>query len=155
MPKLPMEIALKSFGELTATELYEILHLRNLVFVQEQNCVFVDTDFKDQSSLHLMFKEGEQLLAYTRLLPEGVSYTDYTSIGRVVSLPAARGTGMGKALMLQSIAQIEKHFGTKFPIKIGAQLYLEQFYASFGFEKVGPVYDEDGIDHIHMIRQWV
>ena len=145
---------LKSFGELTCAELYELLHLRNLVFVQEQNCVFVDTDFKDQASLHLMLKEGDTLLAYTRLLPEKVAYQGFTSIGRVVSAPSARGKGLGRILMQQSIEQVQAQFGTIFPIKIGAQLYLEQFYASFGFEKVGPVYDEDGIDHIHMIRRW-
>jgi ElaA protein len=144
----------KHFKDLNISELYDILHLRNVVFVLEQNCVFVDTDFKDQQSWHFMLKAGDDLLAYTRLLPEGVSYDGYTSIGRVVSSPAARGKGLGKVLMAKSIEAIEAIFGTKFPIKIGAQLYLEEFYASFGFEKVGTVYDEDGIDHIHMIRQW-
>ncbi len=151
---MPVFAECKAFSDLSVNELYDILHLRNVVFVLEQNCVFVDTDFKDQQSWHFMLKSGDDLLAYTRLLPEGVSYDGYTSIGRVVSSPAARGKGLGKALMAQSIEAIEAIFGTKFPIKIGAQLYLEEFYASFGFEKVGDVYDEDGIDHIHMIRQW-
>jgi ElaA protein len=37
------------------------------------------------------------------------------------------------------------------PIKIGAQYYLKKFYATFGFVQTGEIYDEDGIDHIHMI----
>ncbi len=128
---MPVVAECKAFSDLSVNELYDILHLRNVVFVLEQNCVFVDTDFKDQQSWHFMLKAGDDLLAYTRLLPEGVSYDGYTSIGRVVSSPAARGKGLGKALMAQSIEAIEAIFGTKFPIKIGAQLYLEEFYASF------------------------
>ena len=38
------------------------------------------------------------------------------------------------------------------PIKIGAQLYLKKFYESLGFVQSGDVYDEDGIDHIEMIK---
>ena len=45
-----------------------------------------------------------------------------------------------------------KLFG-KNSIKIGAQLYLKSFYESLGFVQVGDIYDEDGIDHIKMIRQ--
>ena len=37
-------------------------------------------------------------------------------------------------------------------IKIGAQLYLKNFYESFGFKQIGDVYNEDGILHIKMIR---
>ena len=37
-------------------------------------------------------------------------------------------------------------------IRIGAQQYLERFYASFGFETVSAPYDEDGIMHIDMLR---
>ncbi|MGZ4019974.1 MAG: GNAT family N-acetyltransferase [Flavisolibacter sp.] len=36
---------------------------------------------------------------------------------------------------------------------MGAQLYLEKFYESFGFQRVSDVYLEDGIEHIYMIRQ--
>jgi ElaA protein len=37
-------------------------------------------------------------------------------------------------------------------IRIGAQLYLKNFYGSLGFECQGVVYLEDGIEHIEMIR---
>lgn len=94
---------------------------------------------------------GDHLAAYTRLVPKGVSY-DYHSIGRVVTSPLNRGDGMGRALMQKSIDVCEELFG-KDTIKIGAQLYLKKFYESFGFVQTGAVYDEDGIDHIHMLRQ--
>ena len=54
--------------------------------------------------------------------------------------------------MEKSIEEVETLFG-KTPIKIGAQLYLREFYTSFGFRQTGDIYVEDGIDHIEMIRQ--
>ena len=53
--------------------------------------------------------------------------------------------------MIRSVAEIERVF-RKPPIKIGAQLYLNKFYCSFGFAQCGPMYLEDDIEHIPMIR---
>lgn len=116
----------------------------------EQNCVFQDADNKDQQCYHLMGWVDDQLAAYTRLVPQGVTYKQM-SIGRVVTSPAFRKSGIGKALMEQSILVCSKLFGEG-TIKIGAQLYLRKFYEGLGFVQTGEVYDEDGIDHIHMIR---
>lgn len=140
----------KSFNELTSAELYAILRLRNEVFVVEQNCVFQDADNKDQQSMHLMGFVNNELAAYTRLLNVGVAY-DKVSIGRVVTSPAYRNSGIGKALMAQSIEKCTALFGEQ-DIKIGAQLYLKKFYENFGFVQTSEVYDEDGIDHIEMIK---
>ena len=142
---------LKNFEELTPYQLYAILQLRNEVFVVEQNCVFQDADDKDQDSYHLMGFINDKLIAYTRLVPPGVSY-EQASIGRVVTSPSVRRAGAGKELMQQSIDSFYKLFGVQ-PIKIGAQLYLKKFYESFGFKQVGEVYLEDGIEHIYMIKQ--
>jgi ElaA protein len=141
---------LKTFNELTVHELYAILRLRSEIFVVEQNCPFQDMDNKDQSSWHLMGWYKEKLVAYTRLLPPGTAY-DYASIGRVVTSASSRGTGIGRQLMEKSISELQRLFGTG-PIKIGAQLYLKEFYHSLGFEQSSDIYDEDGIDHIEMIR---
>ncbi len=144
------------FQGLSLRTLYDIMVLRQEVFVVEQNCVFLDADGdKDFSSHHLTIYNNEGvLLAYTRLLPEGVAYESYTSIGRVVNHPSARGTGIGKELMEYSIAWIEKLFGTEHPIKIGAQTYLLHFYEKFGFVSTGEEYIEDGIPHTKMVKQW-
>ena len=37
-------------------------------------------------------------------------------------------------------------------IRIGAQHYLESFYADFGFRPASGPYLEDGIAHIQMLR---
>jgi len=54
--------------------------------------------------------------------------------------------------MQQSIKECYELFG-KQTIKIGAQLYLKKFYESFGFIQSSNVYDEDGIDHIEMLKE--
>jgi ElaA protein len=144
---------IKNFGDLLPGELYAVLQLRNEVFVVEQNCVFQDADDKDQASHHLMAWQEGKLVAYTRLLPPGLGY-EQASIGRVVTSPAVRRSGIGKELMERSIRAVEELFG-KGPIKIGAQLYLQQFYQSFGFIRVSEVYLEDGIQHIYMMRQYI
>lgn len=141
---------LKHFKDLTPHELYAIMRLRNEVFVVEQNCVYQDADNKDIYCHHLMLFNEKELIAYARLLPAGISY-DEMSIGRVVSSPAVRGTGKGKILMQIAIDSCRKLFGDG-PIRIGAQRYAEKFYTSLGFSSSGEVYDEDGIDHIIMIR---
>ena len=144
-----MEISLKSFDALTPNELYQILTLRSEVFVVEQQCVFLDMDQKDQKSEHLMFWDEKNLVAYCRILPAGVSYTE-PSIGRVVSSPKYRETGAGRRLMQQAINMARQRYGNQ-PIRIGAQLYLKKFYSSLGFEAQGDIYLEDGIEHVEMI----
>lgn len=143
------EWRLKKFEELTPYELYSILRLRNEVFVVEQNCVFQDADDKDQGCWHYMGFIGNDLAAYTRLVPPGYIY-DEPSIGRVVTSHSYRRTGIGKKLMQGSIEKCYELFG-RLPIKIGAQFYLKKFYSSFGFEQVSEIYLEDGIEHIYMV----
>lgn len=144
--------SVKKFEVLTPYELYNIMWLRNEVFVVEQNCVYQDADYKDQKGWHLMGEdENGQLMAYVRLLPVGVSYEKEPSIGRVVTNPAARGTGVGRELMKVAIQQCEELFG-KVDIKIGAQYYLLKFYNSLGFKQTSDIYLEDEIEHIEMIR---
>jgi ElaA protein len=139
---------LKKFEDLTPFELYNIMQLRNEVFVVEQNCVYQDADNKDVKAHHFMGWDGDVLVAYTRLLPQGISYTE-ASIGRVVSNPKYRGTGAGRQLMQNSIENTFILFNCN-AIKIGAQLYLKKFYESLGFVQCSPEYLEDNIPHIEM-----
>ncbi|MBS1659690.1 MAG: GNAT family N-acetyltransferase [Bacteroidetes bacterium] len=139
----------KKFDELTPRELYIILRLRSEVFVVEQNCVFLDMDNKDFYCDHLMGWQGDQLVGYSRIVPAGISYVE-SSIGRIVSSPAARGQKVGRELVAQSIDLLYKLHGKR-DIRIGAQYYLLQFYSSFGFVQKGEIYLEDGIEHIEML----
>ena len=142
------------FADLTAAALYEMLALRQQVFVLEQACLYPDIDGLDPGAHHLLgwrTVDGKRELAATlRCLAPGAKY-DEMSLGRVVTSPSARGTGLGRELVAQGIACAGRlHPGHA--IRIGAQAHLEAFYAGFGFRTVSAPYDEDGILHIDMLR---
>lgn len=140
-----------TFEELSVHQLYAIMVLRQEVFVVEQTCWYLDADNKDQAALHLMGTTPDgRLAAYTRLLDRGVSYPDYASIGRVVTAPWARGKGLGRPLMQESLRVLFDRFGRQ-PVKISAQAHLQEYYGSIGFVGTGEIYDEDGIPHRAMV----
>ena len=144
-----MEWICKAFDLLTPAELYAILRLRNEVFVVEQRCIFQDADNRDQQAHHLMCWSDNELIAYARLLPPQRMYEE-ASIGRVITAAIARNKKIGRELMQRSIAGCYSIFG-KVSIKIGAQLYLKNFYESLGFIQTSEMYLEDDIQHIEMI----
>ena len=140
------------YADLQLDQLYALLRLRAEVFVVEQCCAYQDLDGKDQQAIHLLaLTERHQLAGYTRLFPKGVTYEAYASIGRVITAPFARGRGLGRPLIQESVRQLFAHFGPQ-PIKISAQAHLQAYYQSVGFTGTGPIYDEDGIPHRAMVR---
>ncbi|MEZ7918535.1 MAG: GNAT family N-acetyltransferase, partial [Patiriisocius sp.] len=84
-----MNIEIKTFKELDTSTLYDILQLRSGVFVVEQNCVYQDIDGKDKEALHIIYKQEDKLVAYTRCFAPGVYFKE-ASIGRVVVTPKER-----------------------------------------------------------------
>ncbi len=141
----------KAFDQLNTRELYEMLALRQQVFVVEQDCPYLDADGKDYNCLHVLGKDiKDQVIAHTRIVPPGISYEKYSSIGRVVISEAIRGSGIGKSLMLYSM-QLTYEKYPLLPIKISAQVYLTKFYENLGFVVDGEAYLEDDIPHIAMI----
>lgn len=145
-----MNILCQSWNELDTNLLYDILQLRQEVFVLEQDCPYLDADGKDQHSHHVLFYKNDQLVAYTRLVPKGISYDDYVSIGRVVNHQSIRGQGIGKQLMEYSIEKCKELFPDN-KIKISAQVYLLKFYTELGFKETGDRYLEDDIPHCAMV----
>lgn len=140
---------LKAFECLSLNELYQIMRVRQKVFVIEQTCLYEDLDEKDQLAFHLMGWRAGKLVAYARLLPKGLSYKE-ASIGRVLTVQSERGLGTGKALMTKAMSNIEDLFDEK-NIRISAQAYLEPFYEALGFKPVSDIYIEDGIAHLEML----
>lgn len=136
------------FDELTARKLYEVLKLRVDVFVVEQNCPYPELDGLDQQAIHLIYSENDEVLAYARLVPAGVKY-ELPSIGRVIVRKDARGRGLAKKLLERSIDWILTEWNAS-SIQLQGQVYLQEFYQSFGFEPVSDSYDEDGIPHVDM-----
>lgn len=142
---------IKPFNALSLAELYEVLELRSLVFVVEQNCVYQDIDHKDQKAVHLLGDVEGKLVAYARLFDAGI-YFENASIGRVIVHPEARAKKYGHELMRVAIEQIKNLFN-KENITISAQLYLQKFYESHGFMPTSEVYLEDDIPHIEMKKE--
>ncbi|TDL31523.1 GNAT family N-acetyltransferase [Jeotgalibacillus sp. S-D1] len=146
-----MKWTLKTFNELSTYELYQILMLRNSVFVVEQQCAYQEIDGNDLNSFHLSFGDGEQLAAYARLLPAGVKYNT-PSIGRIIVHESFRGSGIARELVSKSIDVMQNEWNVS-EIKLQAQTYLRHFYQSFGFEETSEDYLDDGIPHVDMLMK--
>jgi len=144
-----MNFEIKKFDELSGEEVYEILKLRNKVFVVEQQCIYEDCDGKDKNSYHLFAKENERIIMYLRVLKKGVSYNEI-SIGRVLVDNEYRGKGLAKQMMELAIKFIENELNEN-SVRISAQEYLLKFYSNLKFVKVSDVYLEDNIPHVEML----
>lgn len=138
------------FAELDVHQLYAMLRLRQDVFIVEQECIYRDLDDLDQRATHMLCWRDQELLAYQRCLPPGLSYTQ-SSLGRITVAPEGRGLQLGRELVKRGIDYNSQQWPEQ-DIKIGAQAHLEDFYRSLGFKLAGEAYIEDGIPHIHMIR---
>ena len=137
------------FDALSGQDVYDVLALRAAVFVVEQQCAYQDPDGLDACAYHFLYREGGTLVAHQRCLPPGTAFTE-SSIGRVVVAPAARGTALGRELVRRGIA-FNLATWPEHGIRIGAQAYLTDFYASLGFVSCHDHYLEDGIEHVHML----
>ena len=144
-----MELRWKSYALLTKKELYAIMHLRQQVFVLEQNCPFIDADLNDEISDHLLGYQDDVLIAYARLVQPDSLYPG-PSIGRIVTAEKVRGMGFGKIITQAAIDFSSKKYPNQ-DITISAQHRLLNFYQDLNFKAEGEVYLEDDIDHIKMI----
>jgi ElaA protein len=142
------------FSQLTPEDLYAVVRLREAVFIVEQQCAYLDADGRDPLAWHLLGwsdqQDGRSLVAYARIFEPGLRYTE-GSIGRVVTAPQVRGTGVGRMLMVEALRRLE-NLAPGTTMKIAAQRRLEKFYVEFGFRTVSPPYEEDGIIHVDMLR---
>ena len=122
--------------------------LRRVVFIDEQGVSEADErDDLDDIAIHLLAIENDQALGSARLIVQGTT----GKIGRVCVLQAARGRGIGAALIHAAVARLQKTPGVA-KAKLGAQTHAIAFYQALGFTPVGEVYLDAGIDHQDMIR---
>lgn len=153
----------RGFEGLALREIYGILALRQRVFVVEQACAYLDADGRDQGAIHLFAcaqrdehdaaedadDAEDAIVACLRILAPGVAWAE-PAIGRVVTAPEVRRSGLGRELMRRGIDATRAAHGLV-PIRIGAQRYLERFYGELGFVVASEPYDEDGIPHVEML----
>ena len=102
------------------------------------------------TDLALWSPEHSLPLAYARVVQPGQKYGE-PSIGRVITVGTARGTGLGRELVRRAVVHCTATYPSQ-AIRISAQTRLERFYVDFGFVPVGSPYMEDGIPHTEMLR---
>ncbi len=144
----------KTFRQLTVDELFDVLQLRVDVFVVEQQCAYPELDHFDRhaETRHLSgHDECGRLMAYARILPPGLRYSE-VNLGRFVVKAEARGKGTGHQLLRAALDLIQECWPGS-AIRISAQEYLQGFYAQYGFIRVSDVYAEDGIPHVDMLKK--
>ena len=137
------------YESISKEQLYDVLSLRQKVFIIEQDCFYEDLDYSDQLANHLLLYKNDRLVGYSRVFPPGIKYNN-ASIGRIVTDFEYRGKGYGKSITHESIQFIKKNFPES-DITISAQYRLVDFYENLGFENVGSIYLEDNIEHIKMV----
>ncbi len=139
------------FDELSVFELEAIYRARQSVFSIEQACAYLDADGLDGVSFHLAAWSVDRSMpvAYARVVQPGQKYVE-PSIGRVITITAARGTGLGRELVRRAVGHCTEAFPGQ-GIRISAQTRLEAFYAGFGFKVIGQPYLEDDIPHTEML----
>jgi len=138
-----MNFYAKTFDQLTAKEIYEILKARMEVFLLEQHIVCLDIDGVDYDSLHVFYEQDGRVEAYFRAF----RYEDAVKIGRV--LTREHGKGLGRLLMEKGMEAVKSHFDCD-RIILHSQKHAEGFYKKFGFETVSDEYLEEGVPHITM-----
>lgn len=134
---------------LAPATLYQLLRLRQQVFVVEQMCPYPDLDDRDPACLHLWADDAHGVLACLRIVPGTLTESGLPALGRVCTATRARGAGIGRELVLRGLQALSAHY-PGVDCVIGAQAYLRRFYESVGFVVFGAPYREDGIPHFHM-----
>ena len=141
-----MNFVAKNFGELSLTELYEILRVRSQIFILEQNMHSQDMDGIDFEARHFFLEENGKVLAYLRAF-----YTDdsksVVKIGRVLSI--THGVGLGADIMKRAIADIKKNMKCQI-LSLNSQKSAIGFYEKLGFKTVSDEFLEEGVIHLKM-----
>jgi len=149
---LPAGFSLHPFAGLDLRTLYEVLALRQRVFIVEQRCLFLDADGQDERALHVLHRDERGVIdAYARLFlptPE----TPHARFGRVVTAPEVRGQGLGHRLVDAALAALTE-LAPHAEVHISAQAHLDAWYSKHRFVVVGELYLEDDIPHLHMVRR--
>lgn len=145
------QIHTKHFSQLTAGELHRVVEAREAVFFLEQHITESDADDVDLQSTFLWMEDAGRVVAFLRIIPAGVVYKE-VSIGRVLVETHHRHLGLCRQLMDAALQYIAHTWGAQ-PIRISAQKYLANFYATLGFEVISDTYLEAGLEHVKMLRK--
>ena len=122
-----MEYKIVDTQHLSTIELIDIMRERIKVFVVEQNCPYQEVDEEDENALHVMLKDQNKLVAYTRIIER----ENDISFGRVLVTEKYRKQQYGKQIVRQTIDEIKKRYKSGI-IKISGQAHLQNFMNHLG-----------------------
>ena len=152
---IPADISLawRGWAGLSTEELYELLAFRQAIFVVEQASPYPDLDGRDEAARHLTLRRDGVLIGYLRLIAPDVEGEIHSPVrlGRVAVAEAERGKGYAR-LMVGEALRLAAELYPECGIEIGAQTYLEPFYANFGFVRSTSPYEDFGVPHVDMVR---
>ena len=153
-----INLHIRTFADLSNSDLYEILKARYAVFTQEQGIIYLDEDDIDYISTHVFLTRGPKVIAYARLFREKAETTflyperrfetndDIFCIGRM--LTTVRHQGFGTRLMHTLLAEARRQ-GAR-TLRLHAQIPAVPFYERFGFYTVSEPFLEADIPHLCM-----
>jgi ElaA protein len=145
-----IDYVLTRLDALPVAQVYEVLALRQSVFIVEPAWPVAEIDGRDLDCLHLLGREDGKLVCYARLVPPAAA-DDSARIGRVLVAKAWRGHGLGAAVMREAMARLRAEYPGR-TIRIAAQAHLREFYERLGFQAEGNVYILHDIAHLDMWR---
>lgn len=152
MGKLEMEIVTADMDSLSATLLYDILKLRQDVFMWEENIHYPDLDDVDKTARHVFAldkAEGKEIVAaYARVYWDDAE--QHAKIGRVVTAPAYRGKGLASKVVMEAVSVAGRHYNVS-EVWLDAQEHVIRFYESLGFTVASKPFIEAGITHVKMV----
>ena len=135
----------RTFSELSADELYEILRARAEVFLMEQGIVYVDADEVDRRATHVFRREERSVVSYARLFPEAEE--GVVHMGRV--LTTKRGKGLGREVVEEALRFSFSKLKAQC-VRIDSQSSVAPFYSHLGFRQTSDVFVLEGVEHVKM-----
>lgn len=145
-----MKFHFKKIEEMTGREAFCVERLRSEVFVSEQKITLPEIDDEDFYAIHIFILNDDKnkALATCRIFKNknGEWY-----LGRVVTDKKMRGMHLGSEMLTQ-VHQYLKEKGT-LKLYCHAQMSAKPFYDHLGYEKVGEVFKEGGVDHVLMYKE--
>ena len=139
---MSLEIDIRHFDELSAREVYDLMHLRDLVFVVGQKITAVpEVDGLDPQCAHARAVLDGRLVGTARIFVD----EEPVVVGRVAVHTDLQRSGVGTTMMRSVQAWLDER-----PAELHAQAYLERWYSSLGWERFGEEFVEAEIPHVMM-----
>lgn len=126
-------------------EIFNILYLRKIVFIDEQNVpTELEIDEYDKCATHFIVLNNDEVIGTARL----VISNRIGKIGRMCILKEYRNKGIGSKL-INNIIEYSKNIGLEY-IYLNAQINAIPFYEKNGFIIKGHEFMDAGIPHKKM-----